>query len=34
MTRTLRIRVRAELDLDELTDYIARRDLRASVLSA
>lgn len=31
MSRTLRIRVRAEFDLDELVDYIARRDQRAAL---
>jgi plasmid stabilization system protein ParE len=31
MSRALRIRVRAEFDLDELSEYIARRDVRAAL---
>ena len=31
MSHILRIRVRAEFDLDELSDYIARRDVRAAI---
>jgi plasmid stabilization system protein ParE len=31
MSRIPRIRVRAEFDLDELVDYIARRDERAAL---
>ena len=31
MSRQLRIRVRAEFDLDELADYIAGRDPRAAL---
>jgi plasmid stabilization system protein ParE len=31
MSRTLRIRVRAEFDLDELVEYIARRDRHAAL---
>lgn len=31
MSRSLRIRPRAEMDLDELVEYIARRDDRAAL---
>jgi toxin ParE1/3/4 len=31
MSRTLRFRIRAEFDLDELVEYIGRRDERAAL---